>query len=224
VETQISDVSEIQNVLKREGVILEVMRNARTPMPVAEISAKSQVPLSSCYRSLTALENIGVLITTKEKIANDKGKERLTTCYSVDTKRADSFAITSPTIGDTVPGFYNLLSKKLYSMLDLMGRFDPTGPKTSGAKAADAYLVVCTQLLSLSFKDVDTDTKREQILLRQYLQQAQAVVKNIDSTIDQMLNDHRLWSDELFVVSAIEEVRASKDLIHERASRSSIND
>lgn len=218
------DLLTLQNVLHREAKILEVMKNANRPMSAAELSTKCGFPLSTTYRSLKSLEEVAVIIITKESLPNDKGKLRLTKMYSIDAVRASNFAGLNPTISTQVPEFYNLLSKKLYSLLDFMGRYDPEQTeKTSGAKAADSYLEVATHLLALSFADPDSvEAKRQQLLLRQYLQQAQAVIKNLDSTMTQMLNDARLWSNELYVLSAIEQVKNSKTMIENRASRSPI--
>ena len=211
---------ELQVAMNKERKLLEAMRNLSTPKSADEIAAYTKTPRSSTYKSLKELETIGVVDTEHRLEVGPSGRNVRVKVYAINVQRANEYS--KPILGETIPQIYNALSKKLYSLLELAERYDPSSP-TGGAKASDAYLQVATLLLELSFADPDSvESAKQRLHYRQYLQQALAVIKNVANQTQQMLDDPRLWTEDLHVLSANETVRANKDLIHDRASRISI--
>jgi hypothetical protein len=132
----------------------------------------------------------------------------------VDPERYRNITQSFEVVGE-LPKYYNQISKQLYSLLDLANRYEPERI-TGGVKAAGAYLEVATLLLSLALDPAGAESVenlKKQAVLRQYLQQAVPAVDNVRAQMQQMLDDHRLWTKDLYVLGANEQVRNNKDSI-----------
>jgi hypothetical protein len=220
----IKDHHDVQMVLSRERRLVEVLRNYTQPLTVEQIAAYANEPLSSTYKSVKALKEIGVLVEGKASVVTDTGRNATRSTYTLDTERALNYSAPLEVVGE-LPQYYNHLSKQLYSLLDFAARFDPAKPVTGGVKASASYLEVATLLLSLALDPAGAESVenlKTQLALRSYLQQALPSVKNVVSQIEQLLNDNRIWSKELYVLAANPDVMSNAELIKQKASQINI--
>jgi hypothetical protein len=220
----IKDQRDVQQVLSRERRLVEVLHNHLNPMTVEQIAAYADEPLSSTYRSIKRLKEIGVLIEGKAHVVTDRGRNATRSTYLLDRERALNYSAPLEQVGE-LPQYYNHLSKQLYSLLDFAARFDPGKPVTGGVKASASYLEVATLLLSLALDQAGAESVENlkmQLALRSYLQQALPAVRNTVSQIEQMLDDPRIWSKELYVLAANPEVMTNAELIQQKASQINI--
>lgn len=202
----------------RQRLLVERMLSLTDEYRTAEeIAVACKSPRSSTYKMLRELELLGVVTTGVRSVQTENKRASTTKVYRLSKQNAEIYV--APVLGETIPRVFNRLSKKHYSLLDLAAAYDPS-QETGGAKAANAYMVVATLLLELSFEDPSSvESIKKRLELRQYLQHALASAKNTVSSIEQMLNDPRLWNEHLHVLSVNEQVRANKDLIKSRSSR-----
>lgn len=211
-------MTELTVAADRQRLLVERMRSLTDEWRTAEeIAVATKTPRSSCYRMLKELETIGVVSTGLRAQAEEGKRNSTIKVYKIDKVNADIY--TAPILGESIPQIFNRLSKKHYNLLDLAVAYDPNS-ETGGAKAANAYMVVATMLLALSFDDpTSIESIKHRLELRQYLQHALVSARNTVSSIEQMLNDPRLWTEQLHVLSVNDTVRANKELINDRASR-----
>lgn len=213
-------MSELVAARDRTRLLVERMRNFEEFMSADEIAVATKTPRSSCYKMLKELEMMGVVQVANRAISLENRRASTIKVYRLDEVNADIY--TEPILGQHIPQVFNKLSKKYYTLLDLTARYDPN-VKTGGATAADAYMVVAILLLDLSFEDpTSVESAKKRLELRQYLQHALVSANNTVNSIKQMLDDPRLWTEQLHVLSSNETVRANKDLIKDRASRISL--
>lgn len=215
----IKDQHDVMLVLSRERKLVEVLRNQSAPLTVQQIAAYSNEPISSTYKAIARLYDIGVLIKGKTSTVTDSGRVTTQSTYLIDPERVANYSQPLEVIGE-LPKYYNHMSKQLYSLLDFAARYDPEKPITGGVKAAASYLEVATLLLSLALDPAGAESVENlkmQLALRQYLQQALPAVDNVRSQIKQMLDDPRLWTKELYVLSANEDVQANEELIKRKS-------
>lgn len=216
---EVKNQRDVQQVLSRERRLVEVLHNHKQPLTVEQIAAYASEPLSSTYRSVAALAEIGVLIKGKASVVTDTGRKATRATYLLDAERALNYSAPLEQVGE-LPQYYNHLSKQLYSLLDFAARFDPSAPVTGGVKASASYLEVATLLLHLSLSDEGAESVENlkmQLALKSYLQQALPAVKNVVSQIEQMLDDPRIWSKELYVLAANPDVATNAELIKNKA-------
>lgn len=211
---RIASVGDAQIVLTRERKVLEILQAHNKPMTVDEIAAYASEPRSSTYKSIGRLYDTGVLIRGRTGSVTDTGRATTKATYMVDPERYRNITQSFEVVGE-LPKYYNQISKQLYSLLDLANRYEPERI-TGGVKAAGAYLEVATLLLSLALDPAGAESVenlKKQAVLRQYLQQAVPAVDNVRAQMQQMLDDHRLWTKDLYVLGANEQVRNNKDSI-----------
>lgn len=201
----------------RTRLLVERMRSLTEFMTADEIAVATKTPRSTCYKMLKELEIMGVVDTANRAISIENRRASTVKVFRLNQVNADIY--TEPILGQHIPQIFNKLSKKYYTLLDLASRYDPNS-KTGGATAADAYMVVAILLLNLSFEDpTSVESAKARLELRQYLQHALVSANNTVNSIKQMLDDPRLWTEQLHVLSSNETVKANKDLIKDRASR-----
>ena len=201
----------------RTRLLVERMRSLPEFMTADEIAVNTKTPRSSCYKMLKELETMGVVEVALRAVSVENKRSSTIKVYKLNQVNADIY--TEPILGQHIPQIFNKLSKKYYTLLDLASRYDPE-QKTGGATAADAYMVVAILLLNLSFEDpTSVESAKKRLELRQYLQHALVSANNTVYAIKQMLDDPRLWTEQLHVLSSNDQIKQNKDLIKDRASR-----
>lgn len=214
-------MNDVITLRDRTRLLVERMRTFSEFMTADEIAVATKTPRSTCYKMLKELETMGVVDVALRATSLENRRNSTIKVYRLNIVNADIY--NAPILGESIPQIFNKLSKKHYTLLDLTARYDPNS-KTGGATAADAYMVVAILLLNLSFEDpTSVESAKARLELRQYLQHALVSANNTVFAIRQMLDDPRLWTEQLHVLSSNDKIKQNKDLIKDRASRVSIN-